>query len=861
MVSEKRSLRYPRPFVRFSGVLASAFLAGAIMGIVTATAAEPLAETGVTITQRVPFAKGPFESVTRDAAPAAPQAPTAVPFLIGPPPVELIAPAAPAAPAVSPSPAVPTPLVPPVSLAPALSTSFPGLGDPGTVIPPDTMGAAGPSHLVSILNSEVGIFSKSTGVLLVPAQTLREFWSPLGTGPGQPAASPFDPKILYDQGSGRFVAVTLGGNTRAGNPDPSSWLLVAVSETSDPTGAWNRWAIPANQDVANRWADFPGLGIDDGHVYVSCNMFSAASLYQVPKVFVFPKGQLLEGANPVTWMEFRDPFGGGQGFTMQPAHTFGAAPAEYIAHEGYFIAGPPLRRFLRLSTVTFPGGTPTWTDMGFLEVDGYPTDALPNAPQAGDNTGSLLVDTGDHRLLNAVYRNGALWATHNVADNTSARTEAAWYQIDPGAASPVSPFGVPIQQGRIGHASRFYFFPSIAVNANDDVGIGFSGSSPSEFVGGYYTARGVGDPPGTMQSVSLLREGQAHYDKDFGTGNNRWGDFSATSVDPSDDFTFWTLQEYAAAPADTWGTWWGSFSMGGVAAVTLTALPADSADSGSSVVYTALAEGGSGSYEFQFLARVAPDGTFVLAQPYTQTSTWTWDTTGSPPGGYEIRVNARNLGSSALLEAAATIPYSLNPAAPTSVTLEAVPADNTATGDSVTYTATVNDGTGPFEYEFRARVAPAGSFVLAQPYTPTNNWTWNTTGSPPGGYEVQVNVRRAGQVATEASATIPYILTEGVSPPTSVTLNAVPADNTATGGSVTYTATVNDGTGPFEYEFRARVAPAGSFVTAQPYTSTNNWTWDTTGSPAGDYEVQVNVRRAGQPATEASDTIPYVLTP
>jgi hypothetical protein len=113
----------------------------------------------------------------------------------------------------------------------------------------------------------------------------------------------------------------------------------------------------------------------------------------------------------------------------------------------------------------------------------------------------------------------------------------------------------------------------------------------------------------------------------------------------------------------------------------------------------------------------------------------------------------------------------------------------------------------------------------------------------------------------EATATIPYVLTSGSTAPTSVTLAAAPADNTATGGSVTYTATVNDGTGPFEYEFRARVAPAGSFVLAQPYTPSNSWAWNTTGSPAGDYEVQVNVRRAGQPAAEATATIPYVLTP
>ncbi|MBE0605397.1 MAG: hypothetical protein IH610_03825, partial [Deltaproteobacteria bacterium] len=144
-------------------------------------------------------------------------------------------------------------------------------------------------------------------------------------------------------------------------------------------------------------------------------------------------------------------------------------------------------------------------------------------------------------------------------------------------------------------------------------------------------------------------------------------------------------------------------------AVTLTAEPPGTAQSGDNVAFTGLASGGSGSYEYQFMAAAAGSD-FVVARPYAPTDNWVWDTTGSPAGAYIVQVFARSIGSAAALEALGTVNYTLTTAgtAPTSVTLEAVPADNTATGNSVTYTATVNDGTGPFEYEFRARVAPAG---------------------------------------------------------------------------------------------------------------------------------------------------------
>jgi hypothetical protein len=54
----------------------------------------------------------------------------------------------------------------------------------------------------------------------------------------------------------------------------------------------------------------------------------------------------------------------------------------------------------------------------------------------------------------------------------------------------------------------------------------------------------------------------------FGGTLNRWGDYSATVVDPINDLDFWTLQEYASSqdlcstPSSTctggWGTWWAN---------------------------------------------------------------------------------------------------------------------------------------------------------------------------------------------------------------------------------------------------------------------------------------------------------------
>src|SRR5207245_6716803 len=129
----------------------------------------------------------------------------------------------------------------------------------------------------------------------------------------------------------------------------------------------------------------------------------------------------------------------------------------------------------------------------------------------------------------------------------------------------------PVQQGRVADPVRWYYYPSIAVNDSGSVALGFSGSDDGTFAGAFYTGRRPVDPPGTMAPVGLLKGGLDSYYVTFSGSRNRWGDYSATGVDPSDGRTFWTVQEFAgqqvggACPTNNtgrWGTWWGSFRLG-----------------------------------------------------------------------------------------------------------------------------------------------------------------------------------------------------------------------------------------------------------------------------------------------------------
>ncbi len=452
---------------------------------------------------------------------------------------------------------VATPAYSPRVLLPPLKNSFLALPDNSTVIPPDTHGAVSKSYVMTMLNSQVRIQNRPGA--LVSTVTLASFWSPAG-GSGY-----FDPRLVYDQGAERWMAIC-----DANRQSAASSVLLAVSATSNPTGSWTYYRIDADPADVN-WADYPDIGFNATWIAITNNMFTnSTSSYSGDAMWVIDKSTALAGG-PLTLSFFpvgSDVFGGYGGFTLRVCQTFGAEPNLYLVdNSGWSAAGVNL---LRMTQITGTASAPVWSatpgsdwlGSGLFQVNNMFSSQI-NASQLGTAT---LISTNDRRMLNAVFRNGHVWCTHSGGLPVGAvdRTAAFWYQLDPTALpSPI------VQSGVLdGGSGVHHFFPSISVNVNDDAFIGFTRSDATRYAEAVYTGRLGTDPPGTMDPVSVLKAGEDSYVKDFGSGGVRWGDYSATLVDPIDDVSFWTIQEYAAmdvgptANDDRWGTWWGRVSSG-----------------------------------------------------------------------------------------------------------------------------------------------------------------------------------------------------------------------------------------------------------------------------------------------------------
>ncbi len=443
-----------------------------------------------------------------------------------------------------------------------LGTNFLGatLAD-ASGFPPDSMGAAGPTQYIVAINGRIRSFNKTIGladnVLNVDTDV---FFASVMT-PGYPVPSQnftTDPRIRYDRLSDRWFITMLdvpGGATALPNR-----IMVAVSSGSTITSSSNftffqfrhdQVGTTPNIDTDN-FADYDTLGIDANALYIGVNIFDPLGSFVSTTGFVVRKNSIL-GTGPIVVTAFRELVSTvtSEGpFTPQGVDNFDPA-----ATEGYFI-GISYLYFgeLILRKVSNPGATPSISDNIIVTV---PDTYLPlPVPQLGSSSD---LDGIDDRLFAAQYRIinevGSLWTAHNIAvdstgvatsDLLTGRNGSRWYELRDIDTTPSL-----FQSGTIFDSAdtnpRFYWIPSIMVSGQGHAALGFSTAGADEHANAATVGRLADDALGTTQTPELYTNSSTVYNPNDQSSPHRWGDYSYTSLDPSDDMTMWTIQEFCNA--------------------------------------------------------------------------------------------------------------------------------------------------------------------------------------------------------------------------------------------------------------------------------------------------------------------------
>jgi hypothetical protein len=442
-------------------------------------------------------------------------------------------------------------------------------------IPPDTTGAIGNNHFVELLNGRYAVYNKtgngnSNAAIGSPlfSSTLDQFWTAAGVA--DYTASTFDPRLVFDPSSQRWFAAAVDSPTdlNAQTGDIKNNFLLAVSKTDNPLGGWTGFKIPGDP---TRFTDFPTLGLNKDGVFLGSNNFGRADAFgnfdfDVSLVSI-RKAALLSGT--LTSADFKQFNGldfGIRGGTLHPVTDFNSGGNGIVI--GNFNGGlanplpdapvspgsnapdPNLAvSSIKRTNIINPASGTGATLSSTTNISVTPSYIVP--PGATQRDGTTDLDAGDNRFGSTTYKVGnSIWLVHTVADPVSASGRAAlrWYELD-ATTNAIK------QSGTIGDAAHDYFYPSIAANEFGNVVIGFSRSGLSEFASSYAIAGSTNVMGKTTfdATPTLLKAGQDNYFRDFDSGRNRWGDYSATMVDPNDPLSFWTIQEFALTSGNPGG--------------------------------------------------------------------------------------------------------------------------------------------------------------------------------------------------------------------------------------------------------------------------------------------------------------------
>jgi hypothetical protein len=258
----------------------------------------------------------------------------------------------------------------------------------------------------------------------------------------------------------------------------------------------------------------------------------------------------------------------------------------------------------------------------------------------------------------------------------------------------------------------------------------------------------------------------------------------------------------------------------------------------------------SGTPQYEFQVRSAA-GVWSVAQAWGSSSTFTWS---SPPidGSYVVEVDVRNAGANEdPWDSYTDVAYSLTSCSTPTLTTSA-PSPYASGSGPIQLTATGQCGGGT-EYWFLYKDPSTGWHTISG-YSSSNTALWNADYRA-GGYTFEVDIRPVGSSAAwVAYYDLPFTLSGCGAP----TLTPDLAGPQPSGTTVHWTATVSC-TGTPQYEFQVRSA-AGVWSIAQPWGSSNTFTW--TPPTSGGYVIEVLVRNTGanEDPYDSYIDVPYNLS-
>jgi len=697
--------------------------------------------------------------------------------------------------------------------------NFDGISSDG-YIPPDTNLSVGATQVVQIVNVDYAVYEKSTGTQVQTPRAIHNVFSSLGAPCGTSDGG--DPVVLYDKAAGRWLISQLEFNSSF----TSNYVCVAVSTTSDATGSFNVYSFAFGSNLP----DYPKFGTWPDAYYLTANIFAGGSAFTGATACALPRSLMLAGS-PVDINQtvcFQNP----SEASLLPADLDGttqpaAGEPEFFAN---FDTTLELYQFHvdfnTPSNSTFTGPIPVSGAASFSQACNGGT----CIPQPG--TGQQLDSLGDRLMFRLDYRNfstyESLVVTHSVQTGSGSQSGIRWYEIR-------NPAGTPTvnQQGTFSPDTTTYrWMGSIAQDKNADIAVGYNVSAASSiFPGIRYAGRIPSDSPGTLEAEATIASGSASQSGSFGY---RWGDYSAMSIDPSDDCTFWYTTEYIVVGGSfNWNTRIASFKFNGCGSPpTPPAAPTGLAATAGNAQVSLTWNASTGATSYTLLRSVSGGSYSQLISGLTSTSYTDTGLTNGTQYCYEVEA-VNSIGPSS--------PSS--PACATPVAPPLTPTGLTATAGNAQVSLAWNASAGATSYTLLRSVSGGSYSTLASALTSTSYTDTGLTNGTQYCYEVEaVNAGGSSSPSGPACAT-------PVGPP------PAPTGLTATAGNAQVSLAWNASTGATSYTLLRSVSGGSYTQLISGLASTSYLDTGLTNGTQYCYEVEaVNLNGTSSPSSPACAT-------
>ena len=430
--------------------------------------------------------------------------------------------------------------------APGLGADY-GHGYTVESLPPDTVGAAGRRQYVQWVNSSLVVLDKRTGQQVMSPVPGNALWK--GFGGQCEKANSGDPVVNYDKQAHRWLLQQFAVDT-------APYLqCLAVSTSEDATGSYHRYSF----SYGGGFNDYPKAGVWS-HSYVDTyNMFGDTSQDPSgPRVCAFDRHAMLAG-RAARQVCTQLP----QGAALLPADVDGTRfPSESEDVPVIRLGDNALEvlafhvdwRHLASSRLAGPARIPVaaFTPACGVLYSIAERDVAPCAPQPGSGAAGQLALLGldvlsDRPMFRLAWRrfadgHDAMVVTHAVDEQPRAAVGLRWYELRRVGRGA---WGV-YQQGTYSPDGDSRWMSSAAMDKRGGIAVGYSVSGPTlTFPSIRVAGRLPSDPRGQLSQETSIAQGSG--EQLTASTLARWGDYSAMTVDPVDDCTFWYTTEYMAS--------------------------------------------------------------------------------------------------------------------------------------------------------------------------------------------------------------------------------------------------------------------------------------------------------------------------